>query len=74
MLGSAAVSALADQLTTDLPRDRFKDELARIQIKDWAEEGIGIAIKTEYHDLDAEQTRFVDLPNGYATDARRAAK
>ena len=70
----AAVNELADRLMADYPRCGFADELTRTEIRQWAEEGVAIALKTVYHDLDAKQTRFTDLAVRYAADARRAAR
>lgn len=69
-----AVSAAADALTAEYPRDAFTAELARTEIRDWADESVQVAVKTAYSNLDAAQTRFADLPVGYAADARRAAR
>jgi len=70
----AAVNELADQLTADYPREGFAEELTRVGIGDWADEGVGVALKTVYNNLDPEVVKFADLPVGYEADARRSAR
>ena len=69
-----SVNELADRLTADYPREGFTEELTRAGIGDWAGEGVAVALKTVYNNLDPEVVKFADLPVGYEADARRAAR
>jgi hypothetical protein len=70
----AAVEKLADELVREYPREGFADELAKTNIRDWAEESVQICVKTVYHNLDPEIMTFADLSVGYEADATRAAR
>ncbi len=69
-----AINALADGIIAECPRAGFAYELRRLEILDWAVEGVDVAIKTAYRDLDAEETFFNNLPIGYEADAKRTAR
>ena len=69
-----AVNALADGLIAEYPRDGFREELARKDIGDWTREGVEVALKTVYNNLDPEITKFADLPVGYEADGKKAAR
>ncbi len=69
-----AVAAEAERLKAEYPRETFAAELERTKINQWAEEGVAICLKTVYNNLDPTITRFNDLPIGYESDARRAAR
>src|SRR5262249_39283182 len=64
-------SSVADKLVEEYPRAGFKDELARTNIGEWAEESVAICLKTVYRDLDPEITSFANAPVAYETDAMR---
>lgn len=70
----AAVERVAAELMAEHPADRFAVEIGRTNVGQWAEEGVEVALKTVYNDLDPEITRFVDRPVGYEADAVRAAR
>ena len=70
----AAIEKLAEKLVKEYPQAGFVNELAKTNIRDWAEESVQISLKTVYNNLDPEITRFVDVPVGYDADARRAAR
>jgi hypothetical protein len=70
----AAVEKLADDLIREYPREGFADELAKTNIRDWAEESVEICLKTVYKNLDPAITNFVDLPVGYEADAKRTVR
>ena len=70
----AAIEKLAEELVKEYPQAGFADELAKTNIRDWAEESVQISLKTVYNNLDPEITNFVDVPVGYDADARRAAR
>jgi hypothetical protein len=65
---------LAEELIREYPRAGFTEELAKINIRDWAEESVQISLKTVYKNLDLEITMFPDLPVAYEADATRAAR
>jgi hypothetical protein len=52
----------------------FVNELAKTNIRDWAEESVQISLKTVFNNLDPEITKFVDVPIGYEADAQKAAR
>jgi hypothetical protein len=58
----------------EYPRSAFTEELARKDIKQWAEESVDLSLKTAYRDLDPNITRFVDRPVAYEAEAKRAAR
>ena len=70
----AAIEKLAEELVKEYPQAGFVNELAKTNIRDWAEESVQISLKTVYNNLDPEITNFVDVPVGYDADARRAAR
>lgn len=70
----ATVAALAEGLMAEHPRQEFAAELQRTSIREWAEEGVAMAVKTVYNNLDPTVTKFADRPIGYEADARRAAR
>jgi hypothetical protein len=65
---------LADDLIREFLRPGFADELAKSNIRDWAQESVQISLKTVYRNLDPEITRFADMPVGYEADAKRIAR
>jgi hypothetical protein len=65
---------LADELIREYPREGFAEELAKTNIRDWAEESVQISLKTVYRNLDPEITTFADMPAGYEADAIRVAR
>ncbi len=69
-----AVNAVADRLVAEFPREMFAEELKKTNIGDWAEESVGISLRTVYNDLDPEITKFADIPVGYDADAGRVAR
>lgn len=69
-----AVNGTADRLVAEFPREGFAEELKKANIGDWAEEGVGISLKTVYNNLDPEITSFADRPVGYDADAERVAR
>ncbi len=68
------MNALADRLMADYPRAGFAAELTRPKMADWAEESVGHALKTVYHNLDPEVTKVETLPEGYERDATNVAR
>jgi hypothetical protein len=58
----SAVEKLADHLIRGYPGEEFADELARINIRDWAKESVQISFKTVHRDLDPEITTFAGAP------------
>jgi len=70
----SAVDRLADEITKEHPAATFAKELAKKNIRDWAEESIEICLSTVYKNLDLNITRFYDRPVGYEADAQRVAR
>jgi len=70
----AAIEKLAEELVKEYLQAGFVNELAKTNIRDWAEESVQISLKTVYNNLDPEITNFVDVPVGYDADAQRAAR
>ena len=70
----AAIEKLAEEPVKEYPQAGFVNELAKTNIRDWAEESVEISLKTVYNNLDPEITTFVDVPVGYDADARKAAR
>ena len=70
----AAIEKLAEELVKEYPQAGFVNELAKTNIRDWAEESVQISLKTVYNNLDPEITNFVDVPIGYDADAQTAAR
>jgi hypothetical protein len=68
------VKSLADSLMKEYPRASFTQELQKMEIRDWAEESVAVSLKTVYRDLDANVTRFDEMPIAYRADAQRAAR
>jgi hypothetical protein len=68
------VEKLADELIREYPREGFANELAKTNIRDWADESVHISVMIVYKNLDPEITTFADLPVGYEADATRAAR
>ena len=62
-----------DDLVREYPRSGFADELAKTNIREWAEESVQVSLKTVYRNLDPEIATFADLPVGYEADVTRAA-
>jgi hypothetical protein len=71
---SAAVERLAEDLMREYPREGFTGDLAKTNIRDWAEESVQISLTTVYRNLDPEITTFAELPVGYEADATRVAR
>ena len=70
----AAAEESADQLIKEHPRAALVEELWKPQIQQWAEEGVGLSLKTVYNNLDPNINRFDDRPIGYEADALRVAR
>jgi hypothetical protein len=70
----AAVERVVDKLITEFPREAFTEELKKQNIGDWAQESVGLSLKTVYNNLDPNIVNFVDRPVGYDADAERAAR
>jgi len=70
----AAVDQLAGEVTKEFPAATFAKELAKKNIRDWAEENVEICLGTVYKNLDPNITRFFDRPIGYEADAQRVAR
>ena len=70
----ASIERLAEELIMEHPQGGFVNELAKTNIRDWAEENVQISLKTVYKNLDPEITNFVDVPVGYDADAQTAAR
>jgi len=70
----AEVEATAGKLMAEYPRSDFAEELKKENIQQWAEEGVGISLKTVYNNLDPNITRFADRPVGYEADAQKVAR
>ena len=70
----AAIEKLAEELVKEYPQAGFVNELAKTNIRDWAEESVQISLKTVYNNLDPEIAKFADQPIGYDADARKAAR
>jgi hypothetical protein len=68
------VEKLVDELIRGRPRCGLTDELAKTNIRGWAEESVRVSRKTVYRNLDPEITAFADLPVGYEADAKRVAR
>ena len=70
----AAIDRLADEITKEHPAANFTAELAKRNIRDWAEENVEICLSTVYKNLDPNITRFFERPVGYEADAQRVAR
>jgi hypothetical protein len=70
----AAVGQLTDRLMAEYPRGVFVEELTRKDIGEWAEESVGVCLKTVYNNLDPAITNFADQPVGYEADAEKVAR
>lgn len=73
-LAPEATNTLADALIAEYPKEALAPELARMRIRDWAEESVRVSLKTVYNNLDPEITNFADRPVGYDADASKAAR
>ena len=67
----ASIERLAEELIMEHPQGGFVNELAKTNIRDWAEESVEISLKTVYNNLDPEITKFVDVPVGYDAGMHR---
>lgn len=70
----AAIEKLAEELVKEYPQPGFVNELAKTNIRDWAEESDQISLKTVYNNLDPEITKFPDQTIWYEADAQKAAR
>lgn len=70
----AAIDRLAEEIAKEFPAATIAKELAKKNIRDWAEESIEICLGTVYKNLDPDIPQFFDLPIGYQADAQRVAR
>ncbi|MEW4570461.1 S1/P1 nuclease [Tautonia sp. JC769] len=77
-LGSDAsaesVEALAAALRLEHPRESFAARLAESDQGQWSEEGVELALRSVYRNLDPTLAEFPDIPIGYEADARAVAR
>ena len=62
------------EIMKEHPVGDFAKELAKRNIRDWAEESVELSLSTVYKNLDPNITQFFDRPVGYEADAQRVAR
>jgi hypothetical protein len=70
----ATVEKLVDCLMQEHSRSEFTEEVGKKNIRQWAEESVGICLRTVYINLDPNITRFTDRPVGYEADSLKVAR
>jgi hypothetical protein len=68
------VDALAAALAAEHPRESFGDRLEKSEPLDWSREGVRLALRYVYNNLDPTLGEFPEPPIGYAADATSVAR
>ncbi|RUL84629.1 S1/P1 nuclease [Tautonia sociabilis] len=68
------VIALAGALVAEHPRVEFIDRIDEKDPRAWSQEGVALALRYVYKNLDPTETEFPEPPIGYEADAARLAR
>jgi hypothetical protein len=68
------VEALAAALVAEHPRESFGDRLEKSEPLDWSREGVRLALRYVYNNLDPTLGEFPEPPIGYEADATSVAR
>ena len=68
------VLTLAAELVAEHPRESLADRLSVAEPTSWSREGVDLALRYVYRNLDPTLAEFPDLPLGYEADARAVAR